>query len=144
MKINELKTQARKSAKRKGRGISAGQGKTAGRGTKGQNSRSGGSRRPGFEGGQTPLFMRIPKSRGFKSYRKAATITLAKLSLLKAGEVSKTALVEAGLVDASAHSVKIVGGGEVKAKYNVDPSIRTTETAKSAIEKAGGTVQNIK
>ena len=142
MKINEITTKARQSAKRKGRGISAGQGKTAGRGTKGQNARSGGRRRPGFEGGQIPLFQRIPKQRGFKSHRKAATLTLSQVESLKAATISLTSLIENGVIDADTTRVKVVASGSITSKVALDESVAVTKAAAAAIEKAGGSVVN--
>jgi large subunit ribosomal protein L15 len=99
MKYNELILQRNRKTNRVGRGISAGQGKTAGRGTKGQGARKSGGVRPGFEGGQMPLYMRIPKLRGFKSHRAAVeTIYTGQLDSLKKATVDTNALFDAGLI----------------------------------------------
>src|ERR1700693_1335574 len=99
MKYNELTISSNKNPKRVGRGIAAGQGKTAGRGTKGQNSRSGSTRKPGFEGGQNPLMQRLPKLHGFRSYKvKAETITTRQLNNLGIAKVDNQSLFSAGLI----------------------------------------------
>ncbi len=138
MKSHELTTSANQNATRPGRGISAGRGKTAGRGTKGQNSRAGGKRRPGFEGGQNPMFKRTPKVRGFKSFREAkVTITTAQIDELGA-KVDNTALFEAGLIEHPHVSVKVVDKGELKKKHTVELQAASAGAIKG-IEKAGGT-----
>src|SRR5882672_9635291 len=109
MKYNDLKLDSKGSLKRVGRGISAGQGKTAGRGTKGQKSRTGSSRKPGFEGGQNPLMQRLPKLHGFRSYKTPAEVVYTgQLNDLKAKNVDCTALAEAGLVSNQHVSVKLL------------------------------------
>ncbi len=140
MKSHQLKTAARKSIKRKGRGISAGQGKTAGRGTKGQNARTGGRRRPGFEGGQTPLFRRIPKQRGFKSHRVNATVTLSQLNSLKESDISVASLQKAGIVEPGVHNVKVVATGTIEKKLKISESVTVTAGARKLIGAAGGTI----
>ena len=141
MKFNELDIDQKKTRKRVGRGISAGQGKTAGRGTKGQNSRSGGKVRPGFEGGQNPLMQRLPKLPGFTSHKKAkATIVTRALSKVKGSTVNNKTLAEAGLIDNEYESAKIVLNGEVSKKYTVSVQA-ISQGAKSAIEAAGGSVK---
>src|SRR4051812_15744538 len=98
MKYNELTISRNKSKRRVGRGISAGQGKTAGRGTKGQGARKSGGVRPGFEGGQMPLYMRVPKLRGFKSKRTPAEVVYTgQLDAIKTSIIDTKALAEAGL-----------------------------------------------
>src|SRR3990167_3629800 len=98
MKIHDLKALTKQSRKRVGRGISAGQGKTAGRGTKGQNARTGGGVRPGFEGGQNPFMHRVPKRRGFKSRAaKTEVIHTDQLNHFK-GNVTLDSLAKAGLI----------------------------------------------
>src|SRR5215475_4583758 len=100
MKYNELNISKSKSPKRVGRGIAAGQGKTAGRGTKGQRSRTGSSRKPGFESGQTPLIVRLPKLHGFRAFKpKTVAVYTVQLDDLKAKDVDNFALAEAGLID---------------------------------------------
>jgi large subunit ribosomal protein L15 len=140
MKIHELKVEAHKDTKRVGRGIGSGYGKTAGRGTKGQNSRSGGGVRPGFEGGQNPLAKRLPKKRGFVPVNRIeyTCINLAKLDSLKAGSiVTNNFLAEAGIIKSATRPVKILGTGEVTKKLNVQLQAATT-SAEQAIIKAGG------
>lgn len=137
MQYHDLSVRKKKTAKRAGRGISAGRGKTAGRGTKGQSSRAGGKRRPGFEGGQTPLMMRIPKLRGFTSHRsKTENVYTGQLDSLS-GEVTNFTVAEAGLVSSPYVNVKLVVRGEVSkpAKVHLQGASRT---AIAALEKSGG------
>src|SRR5436309_15496432 len=109
MKYNELILSQNKSKRRVGRGISAGQGKTAGRGTKGQGARKSGGVRPGFEGGQMPLVQRIPKLRGFKSKRTAAeTVYTGHLDFVKKAAIDNNTLFEAGLISSPHVKVKII------------------------------------
>src|SRR4051794_1013642 len=108
MKYNELTLTSKKSKSRVGRGIAAGQGKTAGRGTKGQGSRAGSSRRPGFEGGQNPMMQRLPKMRGFRSKAiKNELVNVSELSNLKT-LVDNFTLFDAGLVSSPHVNVKLV------------------------------------
>lgn len=142
MKSHELKTVQTKTAIRPGRGIAAGRGKTAGRGTKGQNSRAGGKRRPGFEGGQNPLFQRLPKKRGFRTFRTAPdTITTAQLDSLDA-KVDNQSLFESGLIEDLYVDVKVVVKGEVSKKHTVD-LYAASKAAVAMIEKAGGSFNQI-
>src|SRR3954469_24308593 len=114
MKYNELQIESHRRANRVGRGIAAGQGKTAGRGTKGQGSRAGSRRRPGFEGGQNPLMQRMPKLRGFKSHKPASEVVYTgQLDALKAKTVDNAALAEAKLVSNAYVNVKLVVKGDV-------------------------------
>jgi large subunit ribosomal protein L15 len=137
MKVNELKVSSNRKANRVGRGISAGQGKTAGRGTKGQGSRAGKGRRPGFEGGQNPLMQRIPKLRGFKSHKTAAeTVYTGDLDAVK-GNVDNYSLFEAGLVSSPFTRVKLVVRGDVRKKVSVKLQSASAK-AIEAVEKAGG------
>jgi large subunit ribosomal protein L15 len=139
MQYHELSVKKKKSAKRVGRGISAGQGKTAGRGTKGQSSRTGGKRRPGFEGGQTPLMMRIPKLRGFTSHKpKAENVYTGQLDNFK-GDVTNFTVAEAGLVSNPYVNVKLVVRGEVTKAVKVHLQ-GASANAIAAVEKAGGSV----
>ena len=142
MELNTIKPAAgSKHAKRRvGRGIGSGLGKTAGRGHKGQKSRSGGYHKVGFEGGQMPLQRRLPK-RGFKSHllKFNAEVTLTDLELLGVPEVDLLTLKQAGLVGQLAKVVKIIKTGELKAKV-VLKGIFATAGAKAAIEAAGGSV----
>ena len=129
-----------KTKKRVGRGIGSGWGKTCGTGHKGQKSRSGGTVRPGFEGGQMPLQMRLPKY-GFSSRigRITAEIRSAELSKVEGETVNLETLRKAGLINASIKRVKVMLSGEVTRKLNVE-GIRVSKGAKEAIEKAGGSV----
>ena len=142
MELNNLKPAAgAKHAKRRvGRGIGSGLGKTAGRGHKGQKSRSGGYHKVGFEGGQMPLQRRLPK-RGFKSttLKYNAEITLAALERLGEAEVNILTLKSAGLVSAMAKVVKVIKTGEIKKAVKLN-GIGATAAAKAAIEAAGGSV----
>jgi len=143
MKLHELTYTegARHTKKRIGRGTGSGTGKTAGRGHKGQNSRSGGGVRPGFEGGQTPLFQRLPK-RGFTNYtRKEYTvINLETLNRFEDGtKVTPELLVEAGLAKQVKTGIKILGNGNLERKLEVSAH-KFSKTAKEAIENAGGSV----
>lgn len=138
MKFHELNTTANKSARRVGRGISAGQGKTAGRGTKGQKSRTGSSRRPGFEGGQNPLMQRLPKLRGFTSKRvPAENVYTGQLNDLGTS-IDNFTLAEAGLTTSPYVRVKVITKGDVTKKLTVSLQL-ASESAVAAIQKAGGT-----
>ncbi len=137
-KYNELNISSTKKSTRVGRGISAGKGKTAGRGTKGQGARKSGGVRPGFEGGQMPLYMRIPKLRGFTSHRPKATVVYTgQLDNFSKPTVDTTNLAEAGLIEHPYLDVKIVVKGDLKKKLNVNVA-RASASAVSIIEKAGG------
>jgi len=142
MELNTIQPGAgAKHAKRRvGRGIGSGLGKTAGRGHKGQKSRSGGYHKVGFEGGQMPLQRRLPK-RGFKSAKLQynAEITLADLNALQNAEVDLLVLKQAGLVSQLAKRVKVIKTGEV-ARAVVLKGIAATAGAKQAIEAAGGSL----
>ncbi len=142
MELNTLKPAAgAKHAKRRvGRGIGSGLGKTAGRGHKGQKSRSGGYHKVGFEGGQMPLQRRLPK-RGFKSQslKFNAEVTLADLQVLGASEVDVLVLKQAGLVPELAKKVKVIKTGELTKAVKLN-GIGATAAAKAAIEAAGGTL----
>ena len=143
MKINDLKVSSSKSAKRVGRGISAGQGKTAGRGTKGQNSRTGGRVRPGFEGGQNPLYMRLPKLPGFKSHRpKTENVYTGQLDAFAGKTADNFSLAEAGLVSNPYVKVKLVANGDVTKKVTVKLQ-GASEGAIKAVKKAGGTFDKV-
>jgi len=143
MYLNSLKPAkgSNKASKRVGRGIGCGSGKTAGRGHKGQKSRSGGSVRPGFEGGQMPLQMRLPKF-GFTSRigRYVAEVRLNEIDKTGLDEITLTALVLANLVPLQTRKVKIILSGEIKRKVSVDASVAVTKGARAAIEAAGGQV----
>jgi large subunit ribosomal protein L15 len=138
MKYNELILTRNKTKQRVGRGISAGKGKTAGRGTKGQGARKSGGVRPGFEGGQMPLYMRVPKLRGFKSKRTAPeNVYTGQLDTIKAATVDSNALAEAGLISSPYVSVKLILKGEVKGKKIVKLAGASAK-AIEAVEKVGG------
>lgn len=138
MKYNELQVSSNKKAVRVGRGIAAGKGKTAGRGTKGQRSRTGSGRKPGFEGGQTPLMQRLPKMPGFRSIRpKAENVYTGQLDAIK-GTVDNFSLAEAGIVSSPYTRVKLITKGDVTKKVTVKLQA-ASETAIAAIQKAGGT-----
>lgn len=143
MKLHELNATRKKSAKRVGRGISAGQGKTAGRGTKGQNARSGGRVRPGFEGGQTPVYQSLPTLPGFRSIRtKAENIYTGQLDQLAGKTVDNFSLADAGLTSSPYAKVKLIQKGEVTKKVTVKLQ-SASESAKAAVQKAGGTFEPI-
>jgi large subunit ribosomal protein L15 len=131
---------SKKARRRVGRGIGSGLGKTAGRGHKGQKSRSGGYHKVGFEGGQMPLQRRLPK-RGFKSHllKFNAEITLTNLEVLGAAEVDVLALKQAGLVGQLAKVVKVINTGALTKAVKLT-GIGATAAAKVAIEAAGGSV----
>ena len=139
MKFNELQVKSNKSRNRVGRGISAGQGKTAGRGTKGQSARTGNGRRPGFEGGQNPLIQRLPKLPGFTSHRvKAENVSTTQLNELKVTKVDNFSLHEAGLVSSSHVKVKLLFKDDVAKKLEVKLQ-GASENAVASVIKAGGT-----
>lgn len=142
MRLNDAVPQegAKKRKRRVGRGISAGQGASCGFGMRGQKSRSGRPTRPGFEGGQTPLYRRLPKLKHFiivnpKNY---TTINVGKLGVLAANtEVTLDSLMEAGIITANDGPLKILGDGELSVPLTVKAAAFTT-TARSKIEAAGG------
>lgn len=143
MQLNNLKPAkgSTKVSKRAGRGIGSGLGKTAGRGHKGQKSRSGGGVRVGFEGGQMPIQMRLPKF-GFTSRvgRYSAEVRLSEIESCGLDTVSLAALVEANIVPLRTKKAKIILSGELKRKVTIDDSVNVTKGAKTAIEAAGGQV----
>ena len=146
MKLHELQYTegARKTRKRVGRGTSSGTGKTAGRGQKGQGARSGGGKKPGFEGGQTPLFMRLPK-RGFTNFNKLeyAIVNLDQLNTFEAGSVvCPKALKEAGLIKKELDGVKVLGNGTLEKAITVKAH-KFSKSALAAIEAAGGKTEVI-
>jgi large subunit ribosomal protein L15 len=142
MELNTIKpSEGAKHAKRRvGRGIGSGLGKTAGRGHKGQKSRSGGYHKVGFEGGQMPLQRRLPK-RGFKSHllKYNAEITLGELNALAITEVDSLVLKQAGLVPEIAKVIKVIKSGELSKAVTLK-GIGATAGAKAAIEAAGGSL----
>ena len=146
MKLHELSPPAksRKADKRLGRGVGSGWGKTAGRGTKGYNSRSGGGVRPGYEGGQMPIQRRLPK-RGFTNIfrKKIAIINLRDLHAFESGSlVDEAALVNAGLVKGQKDGIKLLGHGEIRVALNVKLN-QVSKSAREKIEAAGGSVEVI-
>jgi large subunit ribosomal protein L15 len=146
MKLHELSPPAKssKSNKRLGRGVGSGWGKTAGRGTKGYNSRSGGGVKPGYEGGQMPIQRRLPK-RGFNNIfrKKIAVINLRDLLAFESGSlVDEEALVKAGLVKGQKDAIKLLGQGEIKVALTVKLN-QVSKSAREKIEAAGGSVEVI-
>ncbi|MGK4179655.1 50S ribosomal protein L15 [Lapidilactobacillus dextrinicus] len=146
MNLHELKASegSRRNRKRVGRGTSSGQGKTAGKGTKGQLARQGGKTRLGFEGGQMPLFRRMPK-RGFKNINRKefAIINLNDLNRFEDGaEVTTEALINAGIIKKRLDGVKLLANGELTTKVNVKVA-KYSAAAKEAVEAAGGSVEVI-
>ena len=145
MKLHELQPVpgAKKTSTRKGRGVGSGNGKTGGRGHKGQNARAGGGTRPGFEGGQMPLYRRIPK-RGFnnKDFAKVyAEINVATLNMFEDGTVVNGELLkEKGITKKLYDGVSVLGNGELTRKLTVQAA-RFTKTASVKIEAAGGKVE---
>lgn len=133
---------ARKDKKRKGRGNASGNGTYAGKGLKGQKARSGGGVRPGFEGGQMPIYRRLPK-RGFTNIFKKIIlpVNVGALEVFEAGSViDEQALVQAGLAKGNFDGVKLLGDGEIKVAYTVKLELVSAQ-AKTKIEAAGGTVE---
>ena len=145
MKLNELNNLEAKNRKRIGRGPGSGNGKTAGKGHKGQNARSGGGVRPGFEGGQLPLYRRLSK-RGFNNYNfrtTYATVNVGDLEKFKEGTVvDKELLIKEGLVTKELDGIKILGNGELTKKLTVKAN-KFSESAKKKIEDVGGVVEVI-
>ncbi|MBO7250913.1 MAG: 50S ribosomal protein L15 [Clostridia bacterium] len=146
MKLNELSPAAgsAKAAWRKGRGTGSGNGKTAGKGHKGQNARSGGGVRPGFEGGQLPLYRKLPK-RGFnnKFAVNYATVNVSALNVFEDGAVVDLAtLVEKKIVRKPLDGLKVLGAGELTKKITVKATVFSA-TAKEKIEAAGGKTEEV-
>ena len=146
MKLHELSPAAgsAKQAWRKGRGPGSGNGKTAGKGHKGQNARSGGGVRPGFEGGQLPLYRKLPK-RGLKNRfaKNYAIVNVADLNRFNDGDkITLATLIEAGIVRKELDGLKVLGNGELTKKITVEAKIFSA-TAKEKIEAAGGAVEVI-
>ena len=143
MKYNDLKVEKNTRPSRKGRGISAGQGKTAGRGTKGQKSRTGHSKMPaGFMGGQRAIMQAVPKLKGFKSFHpKAEVVYTDRLNELK-GKVDNLILAEKGLISNPYSKVKIITRGELTAKIELETQF-ASKTAVEAIKKAGGSFKKV-
>jgi len=146
MRLDELQPAygSKKVAKRKGRGPGTGNGKTAGRGHKGQNSRSGGGVRPGFEGGQMPLYRRLPK-RGFTNIfaKEYVTVNIESLDMFEKGtEITPAMLKEAGIISKVKDGVKILGRGELNKALTVKAT-KFTESAVAKITAAGGKAEVI-
>lgn len=141
MRLNDMKPGSRKAPKRLGRGSSAGQGKTSGRGHKGQHARSGGYHKTGFEGGQLPLQRRLPKV-GFRSPRitQTAELRLHELALPTDEVIDLAALKRAGLVHQQALQVKVILSGTLEKAVKVR-GLRLTAGARAAIEAAGGSIE---
>ena len=145
MKLNQLENLNATARKRVGRGPGSGTGKTSGKGHKGQNARSGGGVRPGFEGGQLPLFRRLSK-RGFNNYNFRtvyATVNVGDLERFEEGTtVTKELLIEVGLVKKELDGIKVLGNGELTKKLTVKAD-KFSSTAKTKIENVGGTTEVI-
>ena len=145
MKLNELNNENAKTRKRVGRGAGSGLRKTSGKGHKGQNARSGGGVRPGFEGGQLPLFRRLSK-RGFNNYNFRtvyATVNVGDLEIFEEGTtVTKELLIEVGLVKKELDGIKVLGNGELTKKLTVKAN-KFSSSAKTKIENVGGTTEVI-
>ena len=146
MKLHELSPAegSVKDAFRKGRGPGSGNGKTAGKGHKGQNARSGGGVRPGFEGGQIPLYRKLPKRGFYNQFGKTyAIINVEVLNIFEDGAVvDEAALLETGVINEVCDGIKILGRGELGKKLTVKAKI-FSETAKGKIEAAGGKIEVI-
>lgn len=147
MKLHDLKGArgARTDRKRVGRGVGSGSGKTAGRGTKGQLSRSGGRTRPGFEGGQNPIYQRMPYKRGFKNpfKKEFETVNLRKIvEFDMESPVTPESLFERGVTKSLDTPVKILGSGEVSSALTIRAH-KFTKSAQEKIEAAGGTAEVI-
>ncbi|MBQ7274986.1 MAG: 50S ribosomal protein L15 [Clostridiales bacterium] len=146
MKLNELTSGGNAKAYRKGRGAGSGNGKTSGRGHKGQKARSGGGVRPGFEGGQMPLYRRLPK-RGFNNKRFAPAyiiVNIEDLEKFEGTEVTAKALAEQGIITLPKvnDGIKILGNGDLTKKLDVKAT-KFSASAKEKIEKAGGTATEV-
>lgn len=145
MKLNELSpNQARKARKRIGRGAASGQGKTAGKGSNGQKSRSGSYIHFGFEGGQMPLIKRVPK-RGFSNYPFKKDIAIVNLSALEerfedGSVITVDALIESGAVKKAKDGVKILANGELTKKFTIEGCM-VSASAQAKIEAAGGKIE---
>ena len=143
MKYNDLEVTKNTRPSRKGRGISAGQGKTAGRGTKGQKARTGHRKMPaGFMGGQRAIMQAVPKLKGFKSFHKKAEVVYTdRLNELK-GKVDNYTLAEAELISSPFVKVKIITRGELTSKIDLETQF-ASKTAVEAIKKAGGSYKKV-
>lgn len=143
MNYNQLHLKSKSNKKRVGRGISAGQGKTAGRGTKGQKSRTGSSRKPGFEGGQNPLIQRLPKLRGFKSHRPEVEIIYTQqLNNLGSANINNQSLYKSGLISTPYIKVKLLTKGKLNKKVSVSLQAASASSIE-AITKLGGNFDKV-
>lgn len=141
MKFNELTLTKNRKSKRVGRGIAAGGGKTAGRGTKGQGARTGSKAKPGFSGGSNPLMQKLPKLPGFRSHKTAAeNVYTGQLEQFSGKTVDANVLADAKLISSPFVTVKVVVKGELTKKVTVKLSA-ASENAKAAIEAAGGSFE---
>ena len=143
MKYNDLVVEKNARPNRKGRGIAAGQGKTAGRGTKGQKARTGHSKMPvGFMGGQRAIMQAVPKLKGFKSFHtKAEVVYVDRLNELS-GKVDNLKLAEAALISSPYVKVKVISRGELKSKVELETQF-ASKSAVEAIKKAGGSFKKV-
>ncbi len=137
MKVHQLNLSAKKDRKRVGRGISAGGGKTAGRGTKGQKARTGKKLRPSFEGGQTPWIQKVPKNKGFNSKRLRPQVVYTSDLNSFTGAVDNFKLFEAGLITTPYNNVKVIKKGELTKKVELKVQ-KITAGAQKDLESAGG------
>ncbi len=143
MKYNQLNVESSKSKKRVGRGIAAGQGKTAGRGTKGQGARTGKKFGASFMGGQRQLVQAVPKARGFKSLRVPAQVVyLDQLNEVTGTTIDNQSLFDAGLIVTPYHTVKIIGRGEYTGKASVRVQAASA-SVRDALKKAGGAFEKV-
>ncbi len=142
MKLNTMKPGSRKARKRVGRGSSAGQGKTCGKGHKGQRARAGGYHKVGFEGGQMPIQRRLPKI-GFVSHLQAATaeVRLHELMLVKTDVIDLAALKAAGVIGRDVEKAKVIASGKLGRAVKLK-GVRVTPGARTAIEAAGGSIED--
>lgn len=143
MKYNELNVEKNTRPSRKGRGIAAGQGKTAGRGTKGQKARTGHSKMPaGFMGGQRAIMQAIPKLKGFKSFKAKAEVVYTDRLNEISGKVDNFKLYEASLISTPYAKVKVISRGELSAKIELETQF-ASKSAVEAIKKAGGSFKKV-
>ncbi|MHB1864645.1 MAG: 50S ribosomal protein L15 [Candidatus Saccharimonadales bacterium] len=141
MKYHQLTANPNRKSKRVGRGISAGGGKTAGRGTKGQKSRAGSGMRPGFSGGQNPLMQQLPKLPGFRSLRpKAEIVNLSQLAAIKDKVIDARVLADNNLISSPFIRVKLLSNGEIKTAKTVKLPA-ASQRAIDAVSKAGGSFE---
>ena len=143
MKYNELQVSTNKNKKRVGRGIAAGQGKTAGRGTKGQGARTGKKLNAMFQGGQRALVQAVPKARGFKSLRTPAQVVyLDRLNEFDGKTADNFTMFEAGLIATPFHTVKVIARGEITGKVTLKVQA-ASKSVQEALAKAGGSFEKV-